>query len=95
MPVIGVRELRERTLEILRAIREEGAEYLVAESGELVARLIPVLPARENKIETASLDPRQSRTNGPWEAYALLAEKIRVEWQKGYTTEDLLDGLRR
>ena len=29
MPLIGARELRENTAEVLRRVREEGAEYIV------------------------------------------------------------------
>jgi len=42
MPRVGVRELKNRTSEILRAVREDGAEYLITRQGHPVAILLPV-----------------------------------------------------
>jgi len=42
MPKVGVRELKNRTSEILRAVREEGAEYIITHQGRPTAILLPV-----------------------------------------------------
>ena len=42
MPKVGVRELKNRTSEILRAVREEGAEYVITYQGRPMAVLLPV-----------------------------------------------------
>lgn len=42
MPSIGVRELKNRISEILRAVREEGAEYVITYQGRPAAILLPV-----------------------------------------------------
>lgn len=42
MPRVGIRELKNRASEILRAVREEGAEYLITRQGRPVAILLPV-----------------------------------------------------
>jgi prevent-host-death family protein len=42
MPKVGVRELKNRTSEILRAVREEGTEYVVTYQGRPMAVLLPV-----------------------------------------------------
>lgn len=42
MPKVGVRELKNRTSEILRAVREEGVEYLITYQGRPVALLLPI-----------------------------------------------------
>jgi len=42
MPRVGVRELKNRTSEILRAVREEGARYIVTYQGRPSAVLLPV-----------------------------------------------------
>ena len=42
MPRVGVREGRNRTSEILRAVREEGAEYVITYQGRPTAVLLPV-----------------------------------------------------
>ena len=42
MPQVGIRELKNDTSEILRAVREEKAEYLVTHRGKPVAVILPV-----------------------------------------------------
>lgn len=42
MPRVGIRELKNRASQILRAVREEGAEYLITRQGRPVAILLPV-----------------------------------------------------
>ena len=42
MPKVGVRELKNRTSENLRAVREEGAEYVITYQGRPMAVLMPV-----------------------------------------------------
>jgi len=42
MPKVGVRELKNRTSEILRAVREERAEYIITYQGRPMAVLLPI-----------------------------------------------------
>ncbi len=42
MPKVGVRELKNRTSEILRAVREEGVEYVITYQGRPMAVILPV-----------------------------------------------------
>lgn len=42
MPRVGVRELKNRASEILRAVREEGAEYIITYQGRPTAVLLPI-----------------------------------------------------
>lgn len=42
MPKVGVRELKNRASEILRAVREEGAEYIITYQGRPSAILLPI-----------------------------------------------------
>jgi prevent-host-death family protein len=42
MPKVGVRELKNRASEILRAVREEGAEYIITYQGRPTAVLLPI-----------------------------------------------------
>jgi len=42
MPQVGVRELKNRTSEIIRAVREEKAEYIVTYQGRPVGLLLPL-----------------------------------------------------
>ena len=41
MPSVGIRYLKAHASEIIRAVREEGAEYEVTVRGEVAARLVP------------------------------------------------------
>ncbi len=42
MPQVGVRELKNRTSEIMRAVREEKAEYIITYQGKPVGLLLPL-----------------------------------------------------
>ena len=56
MPQVGIRELKNDTSEILRAVREEKAEYLVTHRGKPVAVILPLdmelSPELTARIET-------------------------------------------
>ncbi len=41
MPEIGIRELKSQASEIMRAVREERAEYIVTLRGKPVAMIVP------------------------------------------------------
>ena len=42
MPRLGVRELKNRTSEIVRSVREEGTEYVITYQGRPVAVILPL-----------------------------------------------------
>ncbi len=48
MPEIGIRQLKNETSEILRAVREERVEYIVTLRGEPVAILRPFAPVEKD-----------------------------------------------
>ena len=50
MPRVGIRELKNRTSEIVRAVRERGARYIVTHQGRPVGLLLPV---DEESLEAA------------------------------------------
>lgn len=54
MPNVGVKDLKNQATEILRAVREEQAEYVVTYHGRPVAMLLP--------IDAAWLETEQQRT---------------------------------
>lgn len=92
MPIIGVRELREHTADILRKIRQDRAEYIVTYQGKPVALLVPV---REQEMEKAMLQAGRQGLGRSWETYATLADKIRLDWPQDRKSQEVLDGLRR
>jgi prevent-host-death family protein len=90
--LIGVRELREQTSEVIRRVREERAEYVVTYQGRPVAVILPVDTERaEEEIVQASKDA----VLGNWERYERLAEEIRRAWPADLSTQDLIDAVRR
>jgi prevent-host-death family protein len=92
MPIIGVRELREQTADVLRKVREERAEYIVTHQGRPVAMLLPVAV---EAVEQAMLRAGRDALAASWHTYASLADSIRAAWPKGRTTQDVLNELRR
>ena len=50
VPRVGIRELKNRTSEIVRAVRERGARYIVTYQGRPVGLLLPV---DETSLEVA------------------------------------------
>jgi prevent-host-death family protein len=69
VPVIGVRELREHTSEVLRQVREENAEYVITHQGRPVALIMPVNP---DAVEDAMVEASRANLVGGREAYARL-----------------------
>ncbi len=67
MPVIGVRELREHTSEVLRQVREENAEYVITHQGRPVALILAVNP---DAVEDAMVEASKANLVGGGEAYA-------------------------
>lgn len=90
MPMIGVRDLRQRTAEVLRKVREEKAEYIITYQGQPVAILLP-LPERQ--VEEAILQAGKQAT-ASWESYVQLAETLRQEWPPDRDSQTLVDEIR-
>lgn len=92
MPVIGVRDLHTRTAEVLRDVRESGAEYVVTYQGRPVAVLLPVDTER---LEQAMLDAGKEASAAAWERYTRLAGETRERWPADRRSEAVLEELRR
>ncbi|OGO41011.1 MAG: hypothetical protein A2Z04_06090 [Chloroflexi bacterium RBG_16_57_9] len=94
MPMIGVRELRERTADVLRQVRELRTEYIITYQGRPVALLLPI---DSKLIEAAMIQAgRQSISGvGGWETYTQLVEQLSRDWPREQATQNLLDEIRR
>ena len=92
MSVIGVRELRERTSEVIRRVREERAEYVVTYQGRPVAI---ILPLDTERAEAETVQASKKAVVGDWEAYERLADELRRAWPSDLSTQDLIDAIRR
>jgi prevent-host-death family protein len=92
MSTIGVRELRQRTTEVLRQVREKKAEYIITHQGKPVALLLPV---DTEAVEQAMLETGKQTAIAGWETFDRLAEEIRQAWPAEYETQSILDEIRR
>jgi prevent-host-death family protein len=92
MPLVGVRELRQRTSEVLRRVREDGIEYVITYQGRPGAMLPPVDAER---VEAAVGQASKRSVTGGWETYAQLAEEVRQAWPAEQSTQDLVGEIRR
>ena len=70
---IGVRELKERTSQVIRRVRERREEVEVTYHGRVVARLIPVPRERGG--------PR--RSPAVWTTFDRVAREIGARWPRG------------
>jgi len=92
MSLIGVRELREQTSEVIRRVREERAEYVITYQGRPVAVILPVDTER---AEAEMVAASKKAVVGDWERYERLAEEIKRAWPADVSTQDLIDAVRR
>lgn len=92
MPLIGVRELRQRTAEVLRLVREQRAEYIITHQGRPAALLLPLDP---HLAEAAMVEAGKQAIAGGWETYARLADEIRAAWPPDRGSLEILDQVRR
>lgn len=82
MVTVTIRELRNKTSEVVRLVREAGNEVQIMYRGEVVALLIPVKPVKRD-YTTA------------WTKLDLLAAEIGARWPKGVSAGDAVSEARR
>ncbi|HUX77771.1 MAG TPA: type II toxin-antitoxin system prevent-host-death family antitoxin [Anaerolineae bacterium] len=81
MAEVGVRELKNRASEIIRAVREEGAEYVITYRGQPVARLVPVIGEEDDEQA--------------WQELEWLSQEISAQWRSDKSAVELLTEMRR
>jgi prevent-host-death family protein len=92
MSLIGVRELRERTSEVIRRVREDHAEYVVTYQGRPVA---VILPLDTDRAEDEMVQAGKKAILGGGEQYEQIAQEIREAWSADVSTQDLISSIRR
>lgn len=94
MPQVGIRELKNDTSEIIRAVREERAEYVVTLRGRPVAFIVPV---GEGQAEAKTLRAAaRARDNAAfWGRMEALGAEIAAKWQSDRTGVELVEEQRR
>jgi len=84
---IGVRDLKNRTSEIVREVHEREAEFVVTLRGEPVAVLRP-FPADERKLHQAQREEALAKLDS-------LAEQIARSWRSPKSAVELIEEQRR
>lgn len=92
MSLIGVRELKERTSEVIRQVREERAEYVVTYKGKPVA---VILPLDQEQAEKVMVQSAKTAVSTGWEEYEQLAQELREACPPGLSTQEIIDAIRR
>jgi prevent-host-death family protein len=77
----GVRELKNRTSEIIRAVREERVEYIITYRGQPAARLVPI-------------DDKDGGEQA-WQELERLSREISDQWRSDKSAVELLNEMRR
>lgn len=81
MTKVGIRELKNRTSEIVREVREERAEYVITYRGQPVARIVPVVAEEEDERALQELER--------------LGQEISAQWKSEKSAVELLTQMRR
>jgi prevent-host-death family protein len=89
MPEIGVRELKARASEVIRAVRERRARYLVTYRGRPVGVLSPL---EESPTEEAFC---ADRGRAVWDELVMLGQEIGRGWRSDMSGAEVLSEMRR
>ena len=94
MSNIGVRELKNQATEILRAVREERAEYIVTYRGEPIAILLPLEePAKQ--VQNSQRNARAQPSPALLTELEELRQKIGKAWRTKLTAAEAVTEQRR
>jgi antitoxin (DNA-binding transcriptional repressor) of toxin-antitoxin stability system len=85
---IGVRELKNQASRIVRAIREEMAEYVITIQGKPVALLRPYTAEDEQKLRQAEAEETLAEMKE-------LAQQVAAAWTSPKSGVELIDEQRR
>jgi prevent-host-death family protein len=88
MPEIGIRELKARASEIVRAVRDRRARYTVTYRGRPVGVLVPL-------GEAPPAEAADEPGTAVWEELTRLGEEIGQGWTASQTGAELLSEMRR
>ncbi|GAB4537694.1 MAG: hypothetical protein Kow0063_24830 [Anaerolineae bacterium] len=90
MAEVGVRELKARASEIIRAVREQRARYVITHRGRPVGVLMPLEEAGSGSQATGG-EP----VTAAWDELVRLGEEIGRGWRSSLTSAELLSEMRR
>jgi prevent-host-death family protein len=81
---IGIRELKSRASEVVRAVKEERARYVITQRGKPAAIIVPLDAA-----------PPEKSADEVWERLQQLGEEISKGWQSEKSAVEMLSEMRR
>lgn len=84
MKEIGIRELKAHASEVVRAVKERRARYVITQRGQPVAILLPI-----------DAIPPQPDPNEVWARLEALGEEIARNWQSEKSAVEILSEMRR
>ncbi len=85
---IGVRELKNQTSRVIRAVREEMAEYVVTLRGEPVAVLRPLTEEEAQRLRRVEIDETRAQMR-------TLAQEVGAAWTSHKSGVELVVEQRR
>lgn len=84
---IGMRELKNQASKIVRAVREEMAEYIITLHGEPVAVLRPLTQTDVDQLEREKIEDALAKLDA-------LAQEIASGWQAEQSGTEILEAMR-
>jgi prevent-host-death family protein len=81
---IGIRELKSRASEVIRAVKEERARYVITQRGKPAAIIVPLDAA-----------PQEKSSDEVWERLLELGEELSKGWQSQKSAVEILSEMRR
>ncbi len=84
---IGMRELKNQASKIVRAVREEMAEYIITVHGEPVAVLRPLTQADTDQLQREKIEEALA-------ALDVLAQEIAASWTSEKLGTEILEEMR-
>ena len=81
---IGIRELKSRASEVVRAVKEERARYVITQRGKPAALIIPLDAA-----------PPEKSADEVWERLMKIREELGKGWQSEKSAVEILSEMRR
>lgn len=85
MESVGIRELKQRTSEIVRRVREDGRGIDITYRGEVVARI----------VAPESPEAMRDRSRQAWDRLDELAKQVSAVWPKGVSAVEAVREQRR
>lgn len=81
---IGIRELKSRASEVVRAVKEKRARYVITQRGKPAAIIVPIDAA-----------PPEKSADEVWERLIKIGEELGKGWQSDKSAVEILSEMRR